>query len=266
MNINISSGNNRLSFTRQGAHLTSWECNNEEQLFLSQDARFEPGVAIRGGVPICFPQFGAFGPGKKHGFARNIDWTLVSQTQHSACFQLESDTDTLAMWPYEFSATYTAEVTGDSLTLTLEVTNKSPTTIEFTAALHTYLRVNQIEHCIIEGLKGRQYWDNGHDFDQRSTQKEQPLKIHTAIDRVYFDTFGPLNLIEPARTREIKSENFSDTVIWNPWQEGATALSDMNNDEYQSMLCIESAAVQHPIVIAPQKTWKGSQTITVLQR
>ena len=87
------------------------------------------------------------------------------------------------------------------------------------------------------------------------------------IDRVYFNTTNtkkPLSLIDGASTRHIESQGFADTVIWNPWQEGATACADMADDEYQQMLCIESANVQTPIHLEPGEEWQGQQKITVI--
>lgn len=50
------------SLCLQGAHLTSWKpAGHEECLFLSPNAAFVPGKAIRGGIPVCWPWFG---PGK----------------------------------------------------------------------------------------------------------------------------------------------------------------------------------------------------------
>ncbi|XP_052732101.1 putative glucose-6-phosphate 1-epimerase isoform X1 [Vigna angularis] len=60
-----------------GAHVTSWKNDHgEELLFLSSKAVFKPPKAIRGGIPICFPQFGGLGTLDQHGFARNRLWSI----------------------------------------------------------------------------------------------------------------------------------------------------------------------------------------------
>ncbi|HYL79206.1 MAG TPA: hypothetical protein VEU07_00250, partial [Candidatus Acidoferrum sp.] len=42
-----------------GAHVTHYQPRGDwPMLFMSQRSRFEPGVPIRGGVPIVFPWFG----------------------------------------------------------------------------------------------------------------------------------------------------------------------------------------------------------------
>ena len=47
-----------------GAHVTSWRPagTREERLFLSERSEFRGGAAIRGGIPVIFPQFAAEGP------------------------------------------------------------------------------------------------------------------------------------------------------------------------------------------------------------
>ena len=69
----------RLKIYLHGAHVTSWvPAGGDERLFLSQKSEFRPGAAIRGGVPVIFPQFGGLGTLPKHGFARTLPWDLSS--------------------------------------------------------------------------------------------------------------------------------------------------------------------------------------------
>lgn len=79
----IIPGKNTL-FALQGAHLLSWKpAGEEEVLWLSNNTPFKNGVAIRGGVPVCWPWFGpAAQQGlPAHGFARNLPWTLKSHRE-----------------------------------------------------------------------------------------------------------------------------------------------------------------------------------------
>src|SRR5215469_8636752 len=68
-----------------GAHVTSWKpAGAEEVLFVSSQARWEDGHAIRGGVPVCFPWFGDKADDRKapaHGFVRTKAWQLESIAQ-----------------------------------------------------------------------------------------------------------------------------------------------------------------------------------------
>ena len=56
----------------QGAQLLSWQAGGEEQLFLSPLAAHDGHTPIRGGIPVCFPQFNQRGPLVKHAFARTL--------------------------------------------------------------------------------------------------------------------------------------------------------------------------------------------------
>ena len=60
-----------------GAHLLSWStADGRERLFLSERAVFDGRTAIRGGIPVIFPQFAERGSLVKHGFARILPWTF----------------------------------------------------------------------------------------------------------------------------------------------------------------------------------------------
>lgn len=74
----------KASFALQGAHLLSWKpVGEEEVLWLSNNTPFKTGVALRGGVPICWPWFGpAAQQGlPSHGFARNLPWALKAHNE-----------------------------------------------------------------------------------------------------------------------------------------------------------------------------------------
>ena len=258
-------GDSAIIVHHQGAHLSSWLYQGKEQLFLSREAIYKPAKALRGGVPICFPQFGAFGPGISHGFARNVIWQQVaSQSDSRLRFELSHNDSSLEQWPFEFVAAFDIELEDNTLSMRLSVENLSDKTIAFTAALHTYLRVDDINNAILDGLKDCEHWDNGTPFSQRQYQQQDRLRISGAIDRVYFNTPKNLNLTDDQSARQITSNGFNDTVIWNPWIDGARAFSDMADDEYQQMLCIESANVQTPVELKKGISWQGSQKITVL--
>src|SRR6516225_9990491 len=104
--LQLSAGDGaRAEIHAHGAHLTSWlPAGGDEHLYLSGRARFESGAAIRGGVPVIFPQFAGEGPLPKHGFARSLPWALASVTQPAAdracaVFRLEDSAQTRAIWP-----------------------------------------------------------------------------------------------------------------------------------------------------------------------
>lgn len=250
---------------QQGAHLSSWTFKGKEQLFLSKKAIFEPGVALRGGVPICFPQFGAFGPGKKHGFARNTDWQLYSKTANELAFKLEHEPDANVEYDFSFEALYTVSLSGSEINMQLSVTNTDKAPISFTSALHTYLRVEDVQKTHLLGLHNCEYWDNGTEFDTRNLQTDDTLSFSSAIDRVYFNTPQTLSLNEGPQTRLISSKGFNDVVVWNPWQEGAKQLQDLADEEYKNMLCIEAANVETPTNLAAGESWSGSQTISLVK-
>merc|ERR1711936_774876 len=56
---------------KYGATVTSWRvAGGENIIFVSKKAKLDGTKAIRGGIPVCFPQFGPWEFGAQHGFAR----------------------------------------------------------------------------------------------------------------------------------------------------------------------------------------------------
>jgi glucose-6-phosphate 1-epimerase len=112
----------------------------------SDKSIFEPGKAIRGGIPIVWPQFGP-GPLPQHGFARVKPWRVGKKSTSgglSVELHLSHDDDTLKIWPYKFNLTLTISLGEHSLSQELTVDNQDDQTFEFTALFHTYFKVDSI--------------------------------------------------------------------------------------------------------------------------
>lgn len=251
-----------------GAHVTSWTpAGATEMLFVSERARWGEGRAIRGGIPIVFPQFADRGPLPKHGFARTREWEVVEMGPTGdavAVRMLLRDTDeTRAIWPHEFHAELTVAL-ADTLRVSLSVTNRDVAPFSFTTALHTYFRVDDVERTSVVGLQGVPFIDKAEDKRQR-LQEEAELRIAEETDRVYVDVPGPVQVAGAAggRTITVEREGFGDVVVWNPWTELARSLEDFRDEEYRQMLCAEAAVVMEPVKLAPGETWSGAQVMSV---
>ena len=235
-----------------GGHVTSWQPAGDagERLFLSPKADFLPASAIRGGAPLIFPQFAGLGPLPKHGFARSRAWTLVDAADDWATLRLTEDPSTLALWPHPFTLDYTVGLQGPQLVLTLKVSNPVPRTFSFSAALHTYLRVDDLRTVSIHGLQGLRFSDSANG-DRESIQSNELLTFPSEIDRIYFKAAAPVELRAGPVRSLLTQTGFTDVVTWNPGPEKCAALKDMLPDGYLQFVCIEAALIETPVTLAP---------------
>lgn len=250
-----------------GAHTTSWiPAGEEEVLFTSRLARFDGRSAIRGGVPVIFPQFGP-GPITKHGFARTARWTLAAHGTEDgapwARLDLTDDDATRATWPHEFQAQLTIRAER-ALAMSLAITNTGDAPFAFTGALHTYLRVADVTRVRVQGLDGVRLRDQHAGGAERVESEAGGVRVAGPVDRVYVDARGPLAVVDEAagRTLRLTTRGFPDAVLWNPWAEGARAFDDMDDEEWRTMLCLEAAVVATPVTLAPGARWEGVQRLT----
>ena len=248
-----------------GAHVSSWRpaSANRERLFLSRRTKRGDGEAIRGGIPVIFPQFASEGPLPKHGFARTSRWELRDQTNEGIItFELRDTDATRAIWPASFLATLTARIGGRELGTTLTVENTGDAPFHFTAALHTYLRVDDITRVEITGLHGARYRVSSAPTELR-VDRDDVLRITGEVDRVYVNAPQRVTMRESGHELHLDSTNFPDLVIWNPGAAKAAALTDMEPGGERHMLCIEAGAIQEPVILAPGQAWSATQTLTV---
>lgn len=256
----------RAEIYQHGAHLTSWiPAGGVERLYLSGKALFRSGAAIRGGVPVIFPQFAGEGPLPKHGFARSLPWRLIAVEQPgqgpaTAVFELEDAEATRVIWPHPFKVELRVSVGGAMLETTLSVENSGDAEISFTVALHTYLRVADIGAVRLHGLQGLHYRDTALGGSM-ALESAGSLHIEGEVDRIYFNAPARLELIDALGPLRIESTGFADAVVWNPGAERAAALADLDAEGYRKFLCVEAAAIGEPIRLAPGARWSGMQRL-----
>lgn len=243
-----------------GAHVLSWiPADGRERLFLSERARYAEGAAIRGGVPVIFPQFSERGTGMRHGFARVLPWRFTGTENGRATFELANDERT-AHWPHAFLARLRVGLSATALELALEVANNGDSAFDFTAALHTYLRVDALEDTTLTGLQGCDYEDSAAGGVLRR-EDNYDVRFDGEVDRIYNDVVAPLTLQDGTRALAIEQDGFPDTVVWNPGEHLAARVGDLAPGDHRRFVCVEAGAVLRQETLAPGATWSGTQVL-----
>ncbi|KAJ6863081.1 glucose-6-phosphate 1-epimerase [Populus alba x Populus x berolinensis] len=252
-----------------GGHVTSWRNDHgEELLFVSSKAIFKPPKAIRGGIPICFPQFGSHGSLEQHGFARNKFWSIdidpppfPTNSKSFIDLILKPSEEDMQKWPhsYEFRLRIALGPGGDlMLTSRVRNTNADGKPFTFAFAYHTYFSVSDISEVRVEGLETLDYFDNLQN-KERFTEQGDALTFESEVDKIYLSTPTKIAILdhEKKRTFVLRKEGIPDAVVWNPWDKKAKTMTDFGDDEYMHMLCVEAAAIEKPITLKPGEEWKG---------
>lgn len=234
----------------QGAHIAAWQpAGHEPVIWMSPNAVYAPGKALRGGIPICFPWFGANAEHPKfpaHGFARTREWQYRGAKERSERVELEfvltSDEHTRPLFPYSFNAVLRVAF-GATLEIELVVSNTGGEPFAFEEALHSYFAVSDVRQATVAGLEGASFADKVQGMAVR-TQTESALGFSGETDRVY-DSAATCTIADPKGNRSlvITKRNSSATVVWNPGREKAAQMSDLGADAWPAMLCVESANV-----------------------
>lgn len=253
----------RVEIAHQGAQVLSWQhASRGELLFLSKTSPLHRGKAVRGGIPVIFPQFADLGPLLKHGFARTQIWQpLATDRPDQARFSLCENAQTLAIWPHAFLAELSVTVSARALEIELTIHNTGTSSFSFTAALHTYLGVSQINDVRITGLQGSNYRDSV--TGQEWREHDQVLSIRGQVDRIYRNAPDQLRLDQPQGSLLIDKQGFADTVVWNPGEQLGATLGDLEPQGYVRMVCVEAAAITAPIVLHPSTCWRASQLLAL---
>ncbi len=259
-----------LLVAQQGAQILSYQRHGERPLiWLSEQAEFNQGQSVRGGVPLCWPWFGDLRRNPQavqsmyqggslapaHGLVRGLDWQLLGIDQQdggvSLDFVFNSAEQPLPAWPHAVELKLRIQL-NDKLHLQLHNRNLGDTPVAISQALHSYFAVSDIHQVQVEGLQGCRYLETLEDWQQR--MQDGPLGFAGETDRIYLDTPAQLDILDPLWQRRIcmHSSGSASAVLWNPWIDKARRLSQFAGDAWTGMLCVEHANVLNDMLtLAP---------------
>lgn len=249
----------------QGAQLTQFIPTGKSPLiWLSPTARYQKQQGLRGGIPICWPWFGALEKNPDtikrqtepnhlaHGFVRTMDWHLTEYNENvhqvNLTLSVSHSADSLKIWPFEFQLNCHFSLS-KSLSMKLETKNLSNQSMYFSQALHSYFPTSDIDRTRILGAEKQTYIDALDKWKQK--QQQTVIAIKEEVDRLYFG-HSDYQILTPTQSIRVRSDSKS-SVIWNPWINKSKRLSQFSQNDYRSMLCIESANVLHDSVCLPAK-------------
>lgn len=259
-------GGDRVVVAQHGAHVLSWVAQGRERLYLSPKSTMDGRSAIRGGIPVCFPQFNMRGDLPKHGFARNLPWQVQAPRLEPDAvhlvLSLQDSELTRQWWDQAFEALLLIALTPGALQVDLAVRNTDTKALSFTGALHTYFAVNDVAQARLLGLGGQAEWNAV--TDRHGTAAPE-LRFVGEFDRVYSSVPTGYELHDGPHALAIEQDpDWAHTVVWNPGADKCATLTDMPPDGWQRMLCVEAAQVYEPIRIEPGDFWQGAQRLSVL--
>ncbi|MCD0464839.1 aldose 1-epimerase family protein [Flavobacterium sp. ENC] len=142
MNTTISNSNLKASIKQAGAELFSiTDHQNKEYIWEGNPAFWGKHS------PVLFPIVGTLKnntytiSGKeyqlpRHGFARDMEFELIAKTENSATFSLQSSSETLQKYPFEFELQLIYTLEEKELTIGYKVINKGNHLLPFSIGAH----------------------------------------------------------------------------------------------------------------------------------
>jgi glucose-6-phosphate 1-epimerase len=254
--VTIANDEHELLVARDGAQCLLWRWRGEDVLWQASGAEFAPGKPVRGGVPLVFPWFGD-DPERRgrpaHGFARSRVWQLAPhQPANGVALTLANHAADAALWPHAFCMQF--EVALDPApVLRWTVRNPSEVPWRFEQALHTYFAVGDVQTASVHGLQGVPCTEHAA-APEGVWDAQAPLRFRAETDRVFQDVPARLELHAPALGRriELTTRGAGSAVVWTPWPAKAARQPQLQGDDWQRFVCIESANIgPHARELAP---------------
>jgi glucose-6-phosphate 1-epimerase len=257
--LHLSNKKCRAVISLFGGQVLSWSpSGHSDVLYISRNAFFDNKSPIRGGVPICWPWFGNKENFSAHGCVRTLVWSLLTIDENN------EDSTIIVLSPVSMPPEY-REIKlimtltfSDYMSVGLKTVNLSQEIFTFTQALHTYLRISNINKIFITGLQGITYHDKL--LNQDVTDGNELVTFKQEVDRIY-NTSKSLSLTDIDRTIIVENDGGTDTVIWNPWISKNNSMKDLYPEAYKNFVCIEAGNILKPITLHAYQEYEIIQKI-----
>ena len=269
--VDITFHDATLELYLQGAHITRYQPSaGVEVLWMSDSAVYQPGKALRGGIPLCWPWFGADSENidhPQHGYARTSDFSVVSTLADEQATRIILALDPARApypdWQDKVQLEFEIRLS-DSLWMEMRSHNLSDSPLILSNALHSYFAIANHQRVAIPTVTGLTYLDKLQNY--RSQQQSSAITLSGEVDRVYLAPPERIDLLDPDRqiNTSISSWGNSNLVIWNPGAQKAQAMADFDDDGFEQMVCIEPAnALEQSFTLQPGKCHRLGQLIKI---
>ncbi len=251
----------RLSHHNLGAQILEANFVSGIKLFyVSPISKLNPSTPARGGIPILFPQFANAGGLKKHGFVRDCHWELIQENiteeAHFLAYSLDINSEDYPDWPHAASLNLQTVLTENRLSIQLSIKNEGFDEFSFTGGLHPYFEISSRSEIQIKGLEVTDFVDSYPDLEPYR------LSGDGLIERMYVGN-SPISFYNGAQWLKISSAGFTNWMIWNPGKKGATLLTDLPDDDWNKMICIEPIVHTNPVLLNPSEMFVGELVVSV---
>lgn len=265
--VRLASGDRSVLIAKTGAQVLSWHVAGKDVLWTASAPEHVAGKPVRGGIPVVFPWFGDHKHDASlpaHGFARSIDWHCSVHRPRSATFTCVDTPKTRELWDHAFHAELDVTL-GDDLQIAMTITNTGDAPFSFEQALHTYFASGDIHEASVHGLENVRHVEHARE-PEGDWDTSAPIRFRAETDRVFQDVPDVLHLRAATlgRTVTLATEQSRSTIVWNPWPNKTARLSQMQADDWQHFVCIETANVHdHAITLASGASHRMSLTLSV---
>lgn len=268
--VSISDGKSNCLVYVMGAHVASFKPEGgSDLLWMSPYSRYLYGVPLRGGIPLCFPWFGAHRLNPElalHGFVREREWQITSceETREGtrAVFSINDDESTRRVWPHSFLLELDIMVSS-VLTLRLSVKNTGAVPFVFEDGFHSYFSVSDPQLCSVEGLSGVQYLNRLKEGSRGVGLSDLPIK--GPMVHAYMDVPGESALVDRGygRVIRLRQREMGSLVVWNPGESMGESNPEIK-ETWRNFVCVEPAnCLDKEITLPPGGVHESGLEISV---